>query len=78
MCVRRKADKNSELINSSVVRFLVLPGEVGGRWSQTALDLLRSLAWARAESLAPPRLWCATAEALVARWWNLVAVATQD
>ena len=56
----------------------MLAGEVGGRWNQTALDLLRSLAWARAETLAPPRLRRATAEALVARWWSLVAVATQD
>ena len=60
------------------MRFLVLAGEVGGRWNQTTLDLVRSLAWARAETLAPPRLRRATAEALVARWWSLVAVATQD
>ena len=73
-----RADKYPELVNSSVVRFLVLAGEVGGRWNQTALDLVRSLAWARAETLAPPRLRRATAEALVARWWGLVAVATQD
>ena len=75
---RRKEDKYPELVSSSRVRFLVLAGEVGGRWNQTALDLVRSLAWARAETLAPPRLRRATAEALVARWWGLVAVATQD
>jgi len=75
---RRKENKYPELVSSSRVRFLVLAGEVGGRWNDTALQLVRDLAYGRAATLAPPRLQHATAMALQIRWWGLVAVAAQD
>ena len=56
---------------------MVLASEVGGRWSDTSLDFVRRLAAAKAAS-APPPLREATANALQARWWALLAVATQD
>ena len=56
---------------------MVLASEIGGRWSDTSLDFVRRLAAAKAAG-APPPLREATATALQARWWALLAVATQD
>ena len=72
-----KAVKYPELCNSQRVRLMVLASEVGGRWSDASLDFVRRLAAAKAAG-APPPLREATATALQARWWALLAVATQD
>ena len=72
-----KAVKYPELCNSQRVRLMVLASEVGGRWSDTSLDFVRRLAAAKAAG-APPPLREATATALQARWWALLAVATQN
>ena len=39
-----KAEKYPELCNSQRVRLVVLASEVGGRWSEASLDLVRRLA----------------------------------
>ena len=77
---RREDDKLQrypQLAASGVVRLVVVAGEVGGRWSDTTAWLLRRLAEAKAAD-APRALRKATALALERRWWNLLAVATQD
>ena len=55
---------------------LVLACEVGGRWNQTALELVASLAELKAAT-APKVLRRSTQLALEARWWSMLGVAVQ-
>lgn len=55
-------------------RLVVLEDEVGGRWSDTCVWLIRKLA-AHHSKDAPPRLRKVTGEN---RWWGMLAVAAQD
>ena len=63
-----------ELIRSQRCRLLVFGVEVGGRWSDKAVEFLRKLARARARE-APRQLQSSVAYALLYRWSGLVAVA---
>ena len=79
--VRRAEDHKKttypELAGSSVVRLTTVACEVGGRWSEASLTLLRGLAAARARE-APFPLRRATAGAWRARWLARLSVAQQD
>ena len=78
----RKAEREHErtyheLVNSSRCRLVVLACEVGGRWSETCLQLIHDLAEFRSRQ-APPRLRRSTALAWENRWWGMLSVAMQD
>merc|ERR1712070_1241779 len=47
-----KTKTHLELLNSSRCKFLVLAGEVGGRWRATTCQLIRDLATAKSEEVA--------------------------
>ena len=55
----------------------VLGSEVGGRWSQGALQLVRDLVRIRAQR-APPALRQAAASAWARRWWSQLSVSVQQ
>ena len=64
-------------MSSETCKFLILAGEVGGRWSDTTCQLLRDLAKEKSQS-APPRLRGSTAFAWENRWWGMLSVAAQN
>ena len=66
-----------ELVRSPVVRLVTVAVEVGGRFSETSLDVLRRLAGAKARS-APEALRAAARAAWLSRWATLLSVAVQD
>ena len=66
-----------ELCHSHQVRLVVLASEVGGRWSEASVEFVRQLAHGKAAT-APAPLRYSTACALQARWWAILAVATQN
>jgi len=72
-----KATTYPELVSSTQCKFLVLAGEVGGRWSATTCRLLRDLAAAKSQNAAP-RLRKSAAFAWENRWWSMISVATQN
>ena len=72
-----KATTYPELVSSTQCKFLVLAGEVGGRWSATTCRLLRDLAAAKSQNAAP-RLRKSAAFAWETRWWSMISVATQN
>ena len=72
-----KAATYPELVSSHRCKFLVLAGEVGGRWSATTCRLIRDLATAKSEEAAP-RLRKSAAFAWENRWWSMISVATQN
>ncbi len=73
---RRKERKYGELLCSHRCRPVVLGIEVGGRWSEEALDFVRRLA--RAKARQHPRLLRASARMAYAhRWTGLLAVAAK-
>ena len=74
---REKERTYHELVNSSRCRLVVLACEVGGRWSETCLQLIHDLAEYRS-NLAPPRLRRSTTLAWENRWWGMLSVAMQD
>jgi len=78
----RKAQKDKEgtypeLVHSTRCRLVVLACEIGGRWSDTCLWLVRELAEFRSRH-APKRLRRSTAAAWEGRWWSMLSVAAQD
>ena len=66
-----------ELLTSSRCLLVVLAGEVGGRWSDTCVWLLRKLAEHRCEK-APKRLRKSMERGWKNQWWGMLAVAAQD
>ena len=77
---RAEAAKRStypELVDSGELRLTTLACEVGGRWSQACVDLVRLLASARARD-APPRLQASARLAWESRWWSMLSVCLQD
>ena len=72
-----KATTYPELVSSNRCKFLVLAGEVGGRWSATTCRLIRDLASAKSQEAAP-RLRKSAAFAWENRWWSMISVATQN
>lgn len=73
---RRKEAKYAELLRSRRCRLVVVALEVGGRWSEEALEFVRLLA--RAKARAYPRLLRKSAQlAWASRWSGLLAIAAQ-
>ena len=71
---RRKERRYAELLRSRRCRLVVVGIEVGGRWSDEALDFVRCLA--RAKARQHPRLLQASARMAYAhRWTGVLAVA---
>ena len=74
---RRKMEQTyPELLRARRCRLLVFGLEVGGRWSEEAVDFLRRLARARARA-QPQWLRQAAAQAYAYRWSGLIAAAAQ-
>ena len=72
----RKETKYAELLQSRRCRLVVIGMEVGGRWSEEALDFIRLLA--RSKARACPRLLRKSVQmAWSLRWTGLLAVAAQ-
>ena len=72
-----KASTYPELVSSTRCKFLVLAGEVGGRWSATICHLIRDLAAAKSQEAAP-RLRKSAAFGWENWWWSMISVATQN
>ena len=74
-----KGDTYPELVRATergLLKFIVLPCEVGGRWGEEWIDLIPKLAQAKARSA--PKLLRRSAEfAWTRRWWDMLAVAAQ-
>ena len=73
---RRKERTYPELLGGSRCRLVVLALEVGGRWSNEAIDFVRTLARAKARS-APELLRKPTQVARQSRWSTMLSVAAQ-
>ena len=71
-----KARVYPELADASSLRLVVAACEVGGRWSEDALALLRQLSGARARE-APALLRAQVRAAWQTRWLRLLSVAQQ-
>ena len=74
---RRKRATYPELLAQGPQRLLVLGSEVGGRWNDEALGLVRDLA--RCRSLrAPPAVRRPAAQGWQRRWWAQLSVVVQQ
>ena len=73
---REKKVKYQDVDACSLTELLVLAVEVGGRWNNTAGDLVRRLAEHKAAN-ENPVLRRATQRAWEDRWWSLLGVAAQ-
>ena len=77
--VEDKEERYPELVTvdateRGILKFMVLPCEVGGRWGDTWFELIRVLAKEKA-SRAPKLLRRSAEFAWTQRWWNMLAVA---
>ena len=70
----RKRHKYRAITQARRCRFVVFGVEVGGRWGEEALDLLRRLARSKARS-APPWMRASVGQAFAYRWSALISVA---
>ena len=72
-----KLDKYWDVAASPLGELLVLGCETGGRWNETAVELVRKLAKRRVQRTHPllrrsaELAWCD-------RWWSLLGVSVQD
>ena len=73
---QRHVDQYPELAEGARGRLVVLGCEVGGRWSQPALEVLRNLAVAKSRE-APSLLRRSAALAWHRRWLSHLSVAAQ-
>ena len=73
---RRKERKYHELLESRRCRLVVLAVEVGGRWSEEALQFVQMLAKAKARA-APALIRASVRAAYLHRWTGILAVAAQ-
>ena len=75
----KEEEQYPELVDATdrgIVKFIVLPCEVGGRWGDTWFELIRVLA--KEKALRAPKLLRRSAEfAWTQRWWNMLSVAAQ-
>ena len=73
---QRKEQKYHELLASRRCRLVVVALEVGGRWSEEALQFVRQLAKAKARA-APALIRASVRAAYLHRWTGSMAVAAQ-
>ena len=66
-----------ELVNSPITRLTILACEVGGRWSQECIKLVRALAIHRSQS-CPSAIRVASRLGFERRWWALLSTGLQD
>ena len=83
ICMERRVNdkmvRYPELVDADaagLLKFLVLPCEVGGRWGDEWFSLIAWLAKSKART-APKILRRSTEYAWTCRWWNMLAVAAQ-
>ena len=62
--------------SQGTVRLLTLACEVGGRWSDTCVAFVRTLAKHKAEE-APPLMRRSAEYAWLSRWWSILSCAAQ-
>ena len=74
---RRKQARFPELSSGGPHRLLVLACEVGGRWSDERVDLIRNLTAVRARRTAPA-IRAAATTAWHRRWWGLLSIAQRQ
>ena len=72
-----KEDKYRDLALSPLAELRVLACEVGGRWDEEAVNLVRDLAKVKAAN-THPLLRRSVELAWVDRWWAMLGVAVQD
>ena len=64
-------------MRSETSKFLILAGEVGGRWSDTCGQVVSELAIFKA-SKEPSHLQKAVEFSYLSRWWSLLSVTAQS
>ena len=69
-------EKNREVVESGLGSLLCLGCEVFGRWADDVVRIVPAMAAEKARGL-PPLVRRGATQALAARWWGLLAVATQ-
>ena len=74
---RAKETTYPDLVDSDRLRLTTLACEIGGRWSQSTVDVVRALAKAKARQ-APQRVRVAAQLGWERRWWSMLSVAVQD
>ena len=74
---RDKHRKYADVAADSRTELVVLAAEVGGRWNQESLDLVRQLAAYKAGE-SPPLLRRSVELAWTDRWWSLLSIAVQS
>ena len=72
-----KQDKYGDVVASSVGELLTLAAEVGGRWNDTAVDVVRQLAAHKVQTV-PPLLRRSAQLAWADRWWAILGIFVQD
>jgi hypothetical protein len=75
--LRRKRATYAELVDSAYGQLVVLACEVGGRWSEDCLRLVRTAAKYRSRG-APHLLRTSARAAWQNRWWSILSVAAQS
>ena len=75
----RKQKQYPEFFNQVVphAQFLVLPCEVGGRWGDECIELVKLLAKCKVQSV-PKVLRRSLQYAYTVRWWSMLSVAVQS
>ena len=75
----RKQKQYPEFFNQSVphATFMVLPCEVGGRWGEECLDIVKLLAKCRVQSV-PKVLRRSLEYSYTVRWWSMLSVAVHS
>ena len=75
--LKEKEDKYEDVARSELAELVVLACEVGGRWNETAVDLVRQLAKLKVKNVHP-LLKRSVELAWTDRWWALLGVAVQN
>ena len=75
--IQDKERKYGDVARSELAELVVLACEVGGRWHETAVELVRQLAKLKVRNVHP-LLRRSVQLAWSDRWWSLLGVAVQD
>ena len=72
LAAKNKRRTYRDVVNSGLAKFLVLGNETYGRWHENAIDLIKELAYQKAEE-APEQLRNCARIGWSNRWWNLLS-----
>ena len=75
--IKKKHDTYPEMVDSDILRLMVIALETGGRMNRTALEFLDQAAAAKARS-APGPLRASMARVWRSRWVTMASIAAQD